>query len=175
MGLSILWIFKYIFRGPELPMASCLKTLWWNSNPNFTEHGQLPSSSPTLFPPASSGWGLFCISDADQRHSSAWRAPSVLCPRLRLHCLPPSRVLPCAINPNVSGRAFVLSFLASPSSLLTVTSRCCSYQYIPLWHFSLAMCPSGAIILADASTSIIYILDNDAPMILWNSSHQRLV
>lgn len=78
----------------------------------------------------------------------------------------PSRVLPCAINPNVSGRAFVLSFLASPSSLLTVTSRCCSYQYIPLWHFSLAMCPSGAIILADASTSIIYILDNDAPMIL---------
>lgn len=61
----------------------------------------------------------------------------------------PSRVLLCPINTNVYERTSVLSFPVSPSSLLAVTSRYCSYQHMPRCHFSLAIGPCAVIILAE--------------------------
>lgn len=49
----------------------------------------------------------------------------------------------------------MLSFPVSPSSLLAVTSRYCSYQYIPRWHFSLATCQCIVIILVYPSVHYI--------------------
>lgn len=98
--------------------------------------------------------GYSALSDEDRsRAGSEWQCLSGVVGR---YCtVGPEQVLPCSFSTNVSGRAFVLSFPMSPSSLLAVTLRYCSYQYIPRWHFSLAMCQTVVVILADSLTSII--------------------
>ena len=159
--LSILWIFKYTVRSPTLPIANSFQfsvmKLAWVFNPDFNKsvwgcpfHLKLLLLTSVFWlrvaPPF--WWKQVLGSD--------WEAPPV--PPLSLPdaaLCTPSRRLPCPVNTNVSGRALVLSLPMSPSSSLAVTSRYYSYRYIPLWHFSLAVCPCAVIILADSSTSII--------------------
>ena len=165
--LSILRIFKYTIRSPTLPIANFFSGLWWNWLESSTQTSPRVSGDALFISnyfswPLSSDWGLFHLSD--ENRSSAVTESQCLSRLFAWHCtVCPGRLLPCPINTNVSGRALVLSFPMSPSSLLAVTSRYYSYWYIPVWHFSLAMCPCAVISLADSSTPII----SKVIMLLW--------
>lgn len=159
MCFSILWAFKYKIRGHILPIPCSFSALWWNLSESKTQRSLRVSGDVFLISHyllASVFWPIISPSFWwRQRQHRDWVAMPVLCLCLTLPCLPRAGCFFVLFIQIYLGEHWCCPFQCHLSSLLAVTSRCCSYQYIPLWHFSLAMCPSVVIILTDSSTSII--------------------